>query len=140
VNGIIALVFLQFVSATFAGTRIERSLRDGADIAAFREIASAGLSAPERHSAFRDFVHQFPDSSLAEVALAECIEEGEAVDQVLADLKPVLRNRLVSRYRLHYEKLAGTAPDGPAVTWDDESADSPSRHAQTKRNMRRSSR
>jgi hypothetical protein len=143
VHGLIALVFLQIVSASFAGTRNERSLRDGADIAAFRQIASAGLAVAELHEAYRDFVHRFPDSSLAEVALARCIAEGEEADTMLADLKPLERNHLVSSYRQHYQNLAANRADGPAVTWIDEGPEALPRRAepvQTRRNMRKSSR
>jgi hypothetical protein len=94
------------VSPILAGPRADATLREGADIAQYRTVHSEGLSAAEKQAAFVLFIRSFPQSPLAEIALAECLDTGLGIDEILGDLGAMDRTRLLARHRQHRHRLA----------------------------------
>ena len=138
-----ALVLALFTTASSPVGPSEGDLWNGADISAFRTIQVEGLSATDQLPAYAAFIHQFPFSPLAEVALERSVALCADVESVLAPLDPVERSWLVNHYRAHHATLVANPPESVALSEADEGARRdpvPARSGQTRRAMRTSSR
>ena len=79
-------------------------------------ILENGLDTQERADLFAVFVQTYPQSQLAEVALARALDSGADIRDVLEPLEEPARRALLRSQRSHQARLRLVAPSGPAVT------------------------
>ncbi len=94
----------------------DADLYTGEDLIEWRLILKDGLDAQERADRFIDFVHAYPQSPLAEVALSRAVESGVDVKVALEPLDESTRRALLRSQRSHQARLRVIAPTGAAVT------------------------
>ncbi len=91
-------------------------LYTGEDLIEWRVILENGLAPQERAERFSTFVQTYPQSPLAEVALARALDTGVDIRDVLEPLEESTRRALLRSHRSHQARLRNVAPSGPAVT------------------------
>jgi hypothetical protein len=91
-------------------------LYTGEDLIEWRVILENGLDTQERAERFIVFVQTYPQSPLAEVALARALESGVDIRDVLEPLDEPARRALLRSHRSHQARLRHVPPSGPTVT------------------------
>ena len=111
-----ALLMTALLQGAAQPQSIDAFLYTGEDLIEWRLILEDGLDPAERAQRYANFVRTYPQSPLAEVALARAVNNDMSPEQVLEPLDESLRRPLRRSHRAHQARLRQVPPTGTLVT------------------------